>query len=202
MALITPEGVLSYPKLFRSELPKDAEPGDKKKWSTTILFTQAAVETAEYKALVTEAIKCARDKWGADADQMIRDGQLRMPFRKDVAAKGYPAEFVAFMNLSKTDDSDKNVIPPQIIGRDAKPLTDTREIYPGVRARLSVGVFAYTRKGNKGVSFGLNNVQKLGDGPRIDNRKSAQDEFGAVEPEPAADMPEGGAADNLADLLR
>jgi hypothetical protein len=40
--------------------------------------------------------------------------------------------------------------------------------------------------GNKGVAVALNNVQKLGDGPRLDSRMAAEDEFEATAAEPSA----------------
>jgi hypothetical protein len=46
-----------------------------------------------------------------------------------------------------------------------------------VRAQLRA--FSYDSNGNKGVSFALNNIQKLGDGERLDNRQAATDAFEA-----------------------
>ena len=45
--------------------------------------------------------------------------------------------------------------------------------------RASFTAFAYDNNGNVGVSFGLNNVQKLREGTRLDNRVAATDEFTA-----------------------
>ena len=214
-ALITPEGVASYPKVFKSELPKDAKPGDKKAWSVTLLMDKAATQTEEFKAMVQAAFNLLREKCGPTVSNQIEwikegkdkgrsfvrytfenkngareDGILYMPFRNDVAAKGYPENFVLFINPRKTDDPDKNIRPPEVITRGGVPIKDPREIYPGVRCRVSLGVFAYDQRGNKGVSFGLNNVQKLGDGPRIDNTKDAKDEFGTLPDETPAGMPD------------
>lgn len=41
--------------------------------------------------------------------------------------------------------------------------------------------------GNNGVSFSLGNLQKVADGPRMDGRLSAADEFTATE-RPSADI--------------
>lgn len=214
-SVISPEVVLSYPKLFKSELPKDAKPEDKKRWSLTALFTAEGVASAEFRNIVAACVAAARAKWPEADDKVQFDAKgmafifvgkpddgvtLRMPFRRDVKAKGYPEQFKLFMNSSKTDNPDKNSTPPEIIGRDGKRITDITRVYAGVRARFSGNPFTYESRGNKGVSFGLNNVQILGDGPRIDNRKSAEDEFGKLpEEEPAALDGQGGPG--LADML-
>lgn len=56
--------------------------------------------------------------------------------------------------------------------------------------------FAYDMPTSKGVSFALNNVQKLGDGKRLDGRVAATDDFEALESEPASM-----GDDNLDDIL-
>ena len=64
-------------------------------------------------------------------------------------------------------------------------ITDHAEVYSGCKVRATLSVFAYEKAGNRGVSFGLNNVQKLDDGERLDGRLKAEDDFGAIEDKPA-----------------
>ena len=77
--------------------------------------------------------------------------------------------------------------PPGIVsrfaGEDGRPLriTDPSEVYSGCQVRASLNVFAYDRAGNRGISLGLNNVQKLADGERLDGRLKAEDDFEALE---------------------
>jgi len=52
-------------------------------------------------------------------------------------------------------------------------------MYPGAGVRASVSAFAYDSNGNKGVSFALNNMQKVSEGERLDGRAAADDEFTA-----------------------
>lgn len=183
-SLVTPEGVLSYPKLFKAELPYNAKPTDVPEYSTLILFTKEATESAEWKALQAAVVACAREKWGERADAMLREKSIRVPFRTDVESKGYPPQYVAFMTV-KTRKND-NRPAPQIVGPDKRQLADAREIYPGVRARLSLGVYAYDQSGNKGVSFGLRNVMKTGDGDRLDTYSSPEQDFGKPDAKAAA----------------
>lgn len=66
---------------------------------------------------------------------------------------------------------------PGIVGRDKLPIMDSSEVYSGCYARVSLGAFAYNYKGKKGVSFGLNHVQKLRDGEMLGGRTRAEDDF-------------------------
>jgi hypothetical protein len=205
----TPEGSLSYPKVWEAVLADDAKPGDFKKWSTTILFKAEALQSAEWKKMVAAAMDQAVRALGAKPDAkvdfdsagkssiLVEDGKrvARMPFRKNALGK-YDEQFVMYINTNKTLNPNKTCYPPQIVDRDGTPLRDREKIYPGVRARLSVSCFHYKRADGWGVSFGLNNVQRLGDGIVIAGPPKATDEFGALDPEPAGAMP-----DDLGGLL-
>ena len=54
-----------------------------------------------------------------------------------------------------------------------------------VKSGATLNVFAYDKAGNRGVSFRLNNVQKLDDGERLDGRLKAEDDFEAIDDKPA-----------------
>lgn len=177
---ITPEGMLSYPKLFTPELPPNPKASDKPKYGTTIVFAPGT-DLSEAKKIV---MAVAEEKWPGKAAAMFQSGALRSPFRKDAEEKGYAPGSV-FINARSTD---KPSVVSRYAGADGKPtkIEDESEIYPGVFARVSITAFAYDKAGNKGVSFGLNHVQKLRDGDRLDNRKKAEDEFEADLTEPAS----------------
>ena len=56
-------------------------------------------------------------------------------------------------------------------------------IYPGCKVRASLRLYNYGGKGtsiNPGISFGLNNVQKLADGPRLATARGDGSEFGSL----------------------
>ncbi|HVZ42983.1 MAG TPA: ssDNA-binding protein, partial [Ramlibacter sp.] len=54
----------------------------------------------------------------------------------------------------------------------------TGELYAGLIVRASVRPYYYPQQGG-GIAFGLGNIQVLRDGPRLDNRLAAEDEFEA-----------------------
>jgi hypothetical protein len=182
--VITPEGILSYPFLATPQQERDDDgkikPGGKLTYSTAIIFP-ASVDLSALKAA---ALKAATERWGDKAVQMIKDGALKWPFRKDGASKGYDkfaGEGCIFFNA-------RSQRKPQCVYRHAaagstKPerIPDDKiseELYPGVKARLMIRAYTFENK-SKGVTWSLMNVQKMGDGERLDNHVDAQDAFTA-----------------------
>lgn len=199
--LTTPKGVASYPALYAPRLPNKPKPGDVGKYQLNILFDEAATATPEFKALQKAALETAFEKWG-DNDKTrdaIKRKAIKLPFITD---ERVPEGFKAMLRLNGKDAPGVvDCIKDPKTGK-ARVITDPKEVYPGCFVRATVGAFAYETDGNRGVSFGLRNVQKMGDGPRLDNRSNATDDFDAADPE-TAPIEESGAAtkDDLNDLL-
>lgn len=179
---ISPVGRLSYPHLFTAQA---AEEGGKPKFSLAIIWDKATQATEEFKTMKRLLLNAGRAKYGPDLEAMILDGRLRFPLRKDLDKK-YGDGSDVFANF-------RSDTPPGLVAREADPATGkparitaeeqvpghAHELYPGCQVRCSFSAYAYDRKGNKGIGAGLNNVQKMGEGARIDNRKSAHEEFEA-----------------------
>lgn len=72
---------------------------------------------------------------------------------------------------------------PGIVDQDVNPILDSTEVYSGCYARVSINCFPYNQAGKKGVSFGLNHVQKLADGDFLGGRSKAEDDFESVDAE-------------------
>lgn len=66
---------------------------------------------------------------------------------------------------------------PQIVDANLQPIIDPMEVYSGCYGRASINFFSYNNNGNKGVSAGLNNVQKLEDGEPLGNFSTAESDF-------------------------
>ena len=170
--IITPAAILSYPHLFTPSAPNPlAEPV----YSCSLVFTA----DTDISALKQAAIDAAREKWGAKADALIKSGKIRLPFSTDAEEKGYP-EGSVFINVKS---KSRPGIVSKYAGPDGRPqkIEDEEQVYPGCIVRASLRPFAYDINGNRGISFGLNNIQKLADGERLDGRKKAEDEFDAME---------------------
>ena len=176
--VITPEAMLSYPALFE---PKPTLSGELK-YSCALVFQ----EGADLSALKNAALAALEERWVAKAKEMLEKKQLKWPFRDGAErdAQGY-GPGTTFINVSSNQQPG---IVDSSAGADGRPrrITDPSEVYPGCFVWASLRPFTYDTNGSKGVSFGLQNLQKLRDGERIDGRLRPEDEFEVIE---------GGAAD-------
>lgn len=163
---MTPEFRTSYPNVFKAKSFEGQEP----KYGLTMLFSKKA----DISKLKKAAFNAAVEKWGEDKAKWPK--KLRLPFRDGDAEKadmkGYPGHiFVSASSKQK----------PGVVDQRREAILDEQAFYAGCYARATLIAFAYDRAGNVGVSFSLQNVQKLRDGERFSGRKAAEDEFDAVE---------------------
>lgn len=130
------------------------------------------------------------EKFGAEAEGLIHAKKIRLPFRNDWEKKGYPENSTFFSCKSKVAPGIVGLAP----GSDGRPAPYEGEIYAGLYVRASIQAYYYPQQGG-GIGIGLRNIQVLRDGPRMDNRVPASEEF-----EADTNAPQAGAAD-IADLL-
>ncbi len=181
----------SYPNLFK---PKKNDLNGKDEYSVVALFPKGADLSNIRKAIEAAGIK----KWGADKKKWPKP--LRLPLRdqkerakedengKMILPPGHE-EGAFFLNL-------KSTVAPGIVDANVQQILDESEIYPGVWLKANINAFAYDNKGNKGISFGLNHIQKVKDGESLGGgRGRAADAFTAVQVE--SDSEEGGSADEM-----
>jgi hypothetical protein len=161
--------IVSYPKIAEGE---EDDTGQLK-------FSAAFITTEQTNVMDLAAAEAAaaRDKWGPKGPQMIEDEELATTWRRrkaDVKKSGATNGYVNARGQER----------PGCVLRDKTPVTSPQEIkqefYAGAVVNVSLFAYGYDRKGKKGVSFGLNNIQKVRDGKRLDNRKSAEEEFDAL----------------------
>lgn len=185
LRIITPTAILSYPHIDVPVQGTDAEgkPQGKPKYSGAFVF----VPGSDLSAMKAAVMAAAEAKWPGKVQSMIEAHKksiaaggpflFRLPFRAD-EKDGYP-EGSIFVN-ARTETQPQCVYA--YAGENNKPAPIpadkiASELYAGAKVRASLTAFAYDTKGNKGVSFALNNIQKIADGERLDNRKAATDEF-------------------------
>lgn len=205
--LITPLATANYPNLFVPRPPKNAKPGQKARCSTDLLFPHLdkmpPADQARYKAIHAACIKAAVDKWGEEkVTKWLKDDKLKLPFKKDIASRDLDEERFGSYIQPWTQN------PPGVVSNKAYPkghekagkpipIVDPKDIYSGCLVRASVRPWVYDTDGNRGVSLGLQNVQKVADGERMDGRVAAEDEFEAEEEADASDLADlmGGSPD-------
>ena len=76
-------------------------------------------------------------------------------------------------------------------------IIEEKDFYPGCYARATVRAFAYDQAGNRGVAFGLQNIQKLADGEPLGGRTKPHDDFEPVDD----DVANGGAPKTASDIF-
>lgn len=194
--IITPEFRVSYPSVFT---PKLNQLNGKEEYSMVALFKKGE----DLSALKEAAQAAVIEKWGPDKKKWPT--LMRSPFRdqgereqtNDNGDKYLPDGYergAIFLTLRSKQQ-------PGLVDQKRKPIIDETEFYPGCWARASVSCYAYDMAGNRGVAFGLTNIQKVRDGEPFSGRPKAEDEFTAIEgasdvDDPFAQPTETQVADN------
>jgi len=167
----------SYPNLFK---PRKNDLSGKDEYSVVALFPKNADLSAIKNAINAAGVK----KWGADPKKWPKP--IRNPLRdqkergkedegtgKLIMPDGY-VEGAFFLTL-------KSVVAPGLVDHQVQPIIDESEIYPGVWLLANINAFAYDNKGNRGISFGLNHIQKVRDDAGFSGgRGRASDVFAPV----------------------
>lgn len=166
-ALITPPGIASYAFVWKPQPSMTA--GQEPKFALTLVVSKKADLSELRKACEAAAIK----KFGDKALRLIKLGKVSLPFRD-----GDEDREDDDLYTGKIFFAAKSSQQPRVVDEDLQPITDQFEFYSGCKCRISVWPYGYDVNGNKGVAFGLNNVQKLADGERLSGRQAPEDEFG------------------------
>ena len=186
----TPRAILSFPRLYKPEAFKE---GDTAYYSASLIFTKEAQQTDAFTALKEAAYDAAVERWGDEAVPILQAAK-HSTFRTDGEKKGYPEGSVYINVKSKQPPGVVSQVPDPETGRAmriteemAETMGSPYEMYPGAHVLTTVNAWAYDQYGNKGVSFWLQNMQKVGEGDRLAGGIPADEEFEADE-EAAADL--------------
>jgi len=160
--VMTPVFRVSFPHVFKATRPKGS---DKDKFTLSMLFDDDA-DLSKLKKAATAAVK---EKWGDKPPK-----KLKTPFLDagDYDYEGYE-DGHALVRAS-------SIQKPGVVDQNVDPIIEESEFYPGCYARAKVRAFTYDIEGNRGVSFGLGNIQKVKDGERLGGHSKPEDDFEAV----------------------
>ena len=171
--VVTGEVRLSYAYLF---VPRPNDQG-KDTWSTLLLIPKSdKVTLRALKAAAEEALKegLANGKLRPNTSlknawKTLKDGDERddLEERPEYAGNYY-------MNVTAYRQ-------PGIVDKRVQPILDSSEVYSGCYAKVSLNAYPYNSNGNRGVTFGLNHVQKTRDGEFLGGTSRAEDDFEALE---------------------
>ena len=93
----------------------------------------------------------------------LRDGDTKRP--DDPAYAGSD-----FINAN-------SATAPGIVDADCNPILTRSEVYSGVYGRASINFYTFNSTGNKDITCGLNNLQKIRDGESLGGKSSAASDF-------------------------
>lgn len=171
--VVTNEVRLSYAHLFE---PWSGKEDQEKKYSVTLLIPKSDKETyRKLRAAEAAAAEAGKAKFGGKVPKVLKsvihDGDTEADLDDNPEYAGH-----WYMSVSSKTK-------PGLVDRALNPILDSEELYSGAYARVSINAFAYSVSGNKGVSFGLNHVQKLRDGDFLGGRSRAEDDFDELDDE-------------------
>lgn len=164
--IITPEFRACWCSILKPSKGMNAQAGDKLKYSVKAAFPP----TADLSALKLQAEEAAAEKFGEKLkDPKFLKG-MNNPFRLngdlDTPVEGIGEDWT-IMTFSAQEDKFSPI--RNLVGADGQGILDEVEVYSGAWFRVQTNAYGYDKAGNKGVAFGLNNIQKVKDGGPIGN---------------------------------
>lgn len=175
--LWTPKFRVAFPNVFVAVAPPGSE---KKKYSVTMLFTPAGFSVKDKELWVKmkkSAEAVAIEKWPKGMPKNLvnpfKDGMEKQEY------DGYGAG-VIFLNASTQQR-------PGLVDGNKVKIEDASEFYGGCYAVATINAYAWEFMGKCGVSFGLQNLQKVGEGEPFGGKTRAEDDFSATDTSQAED---------------
>ena len=172
--IVTGKVRLSYAHLFE---PYSNQPDQDPKYSVTLLIpksdkeTLAKIEAARKAAIELGKAKQFQGKVPPNLVNTLHDGD------EEKDTDEHP-EYAGMMYIAVSSKQK-----PGVVDRSNQQVFDASEVYSGCYARVSINAYPYSYAGKKGISFGLNNVQKLADGERFGGSSNPEDDFEALDDE-------------------
>lgn len=175
--VITGKVRASYVNVFR---PRTNDLSGKEEYSMMIIIDKADKKTVGAIRAATEAV--VEERWNGKPPK-----GLRKPLRdadKEAEDSGEKVEpHLAgkfFMNIKSNQK-------PGLVDKQRMEIIDPTEFQSGDYCRVSMNAYAYDVNGNRGVSFGLNNVQVMGKGEPLGSSTRAEDDFDDVSDDDESD---------------
>lgn len=186
-SIVTPKGRVLWNSLFEVRKNKDGKGKHE--------FNLAVPKGADMKVMHDAALEAGKAKFpklfAASAGKW--PSSVKSPFKKSDTNDKLADIAVEFPSFFAARSKDK----PGVVGPNGKAEgIEPEQVYAGRWARATVDVYAYEFEGNKGVTFGLKNVQLLDNDEELvigGGRVSAESEFEGVEGE----LAEGEGAEGM-----
>lgn len=172
---VTPEFRVSFPAVFKPKAFQNQEP----KYSCVMIFDKKTDLTKLREAVknaIVEQFGEDMSRWPQRTVNGKKELALKLPFRDGADredTEGYGPDKIFVTATSKN--------PPGLVNNRLEKILSEADFYAGCWARAEIIAFYYDTNGNKGVSFSLQNLQKIRDDKPFSGRKNAEDVFDAID---------------------
>lgn len=213
---MSPPIKVSYPTIFQ---PKAFQPGGDPTFSIVLMIDKKNKEQMGFLRVLHADVKtCLETRWPDPAKRPRTPiiGETRSPIKdgdKTLNSQGIPygennPEYAGHYFVRAATKQR-----PGVVDLNKQEIVDSNEIYGGCICRVNLNAYAFDMSQNKGVTFGLNAVQKWADDERFGGGRPPIDELfddvganGADDPanypggvDPFADVRGSGQGGTLAD---
>ena len=165
--VVTGKVRLSYCNLFE---PRAQQEGGEAKYSVTILIPKSDTATVEKIKAAQEAAVAA--KWPTKRPAKIATTLHDGDGVKEKTGEEFGPECKGHWVMSVSSKQR-----PGLVDENLNEIMDKTAIVSGDYGRVSINAYGYDVNGNRGVSFGLGNVQLVAEGEALSSRTRAEDDF-------------------------
>lgn len=176
----TPVVRISFPQVFT---PKTFMAGQVARYSVTLMFKKSDKEHMTFlNQLHKDAAECLAEKWpdektrpripmvGADKSP-IKDGDTAVDNQGVPIREKYPEQEGHYIVRASTTSK------PRVVDRNRVDIQDTNEIFGGCYVKANINAYTFDQPQNKGVTIGLNGIQKWADGESFGGGRPPVDEM-------------------------
>ena len=175
-----PTKVVTGPKTVFSYLnvnePKAPMGGGTPKYSASLIIPKSDKVTIDkIKAAIKAAYDEGQSKLKGNGKSVPALSTMKTPLRDGDAERPGDEAYANsyFINAN-------SVSKPGVVDANLQPILEPSELYSGIIGRASINFYAYNSNGNKGIACGLNNIQKLRDGPPLGGHRRPEDDFAGL----------------------
>jgi hypothetical protein len=182
---------LAFPQVFDA---KASVAGGAEKFSITMLFAKdgsslmPALGGGGLMELRKLAVGAIKEKWGEDKAKWPSNLKS-LDFKTAISATGKDGWPLRDGDEVAWDGFEDTVFvraasqfQPGVVDAKLRPILKPSDVFGGLICRAQVNCYAYDNSGNRGVTFGLNNLQVLkDDGTKFGGREAPDKVFGVIE---------------------
>lgn len=163
----------SYVNVFKARPPPNAKDGAENLYSIVLLFDKKDPQLA---AIQEQVIEVAESRWPGKAKDVLRKAQYAV-LRDGDDGDAQEQKGKVYMVAKRRESFG----PPDVVDRKRRVIVDQKAVYSGAKYNAQVTLYAYEQPTGRGVAVGLDALQFVEDGPRLDGRMAIDDAFGELD---------------------